>query len=168
MDQASLHAAEAHCTQEHMPKCQSHCPFHMDARAFMDFVSQGKWQDARKLLERHLPLPQILTHICDHPCESHCLRRDLGGSLAIQKLESLCMQQTQKQGKGFLRPAKAHKIAVLGNGLAGLSVAYELAKKSWPVTIFYTAPKEHAAEENTPVAAFILQHFPSLREEYVL
>ncbi len=162
MDQASLHAAEARCTQEHMPKCQSHCPLHMDVRTFMAHMGQGKLQEARKLLERHLPLPQIFAHICDHPCQNHCLRRDLGGSLAIQSLESLCMQQTQKQGKGFLRPAKEKKVAVLGNGLAGLTVAYELAKKSWPVTIFYAAE-----EENTHEGSFLLQQFPQVHADHI-
>ncbi len=162
MDQASLHAAEARCTQEHMPKCQSHCPLHMDVRAFMEHMGQGKMQEARKLLERHLPLPHILAHICDHPCQNHCLRRDLGGSLAVQSLESLCMQHTQKQGKGFLRPAKAKKIAVLGNGLAGFTVAYELAKKSWPVTVFYTEK-----QDGSHVGDFLLQHFPQLQWEQI-
>ncbi len=165
MDQASLHATEARCTQEHMPKCQSSCPLHMDVRAFMGHMADGKHNEARKIIERHIPLPNIFTHICDHPCENSCLRRDLGGSLAIQSLESLCMEKTQKQGKGFLRPAKAQKVAVLGSGLAGFVVAYELAKKSWPVTIFYQA--HEAQQEGAHVGDFLQQHFPQLSQEQI-
>ncbi len=164
MDQASLHATEARCTQEHMPKCQLFCPLHMDVRAFLGHMADEKEAEARKIIERHLPLPQIFTHICDHPCQSHCLRRDLGGSIAIQSLESVCMQRTQKQGKGFLRPPKPKKVAVLGSGLAGLVVAYELAKKSWPVTIFYAVEEEGKA---ATVDSFLRAHFPKLTEEQV-
>ncbi len=157
MDQASLYATEARCTQEHMPKCQSHCPLHMDVRAFMACMSDGSINEARKIMERHMPLPSILAEICDHPCESHCLRRDLGGSLAIQSLESLCINNTQKAGKGFLRPPKHKKTAVLGNGLSGLVVAFELAKKSWPVTIYYADNVD-----NKEVYSFIIKQFPNI------
>ncbi len=157
MDQASLHATEARCTEEHMPKCQSHCPLQMDVRAFMACISDGTINEARKIIERHIPLPSIIAEICDHPCENYCLRRDLGGSLSIQSLESYCMQNSQKMGKGFLRPPKAKKTAVIGSGLSGLVVAYELAKKSWPVTIFY-----HANKEDDEVYSFILEQFPNL------
>ncbi len=162
MDQISLHATEERCTEEHMPKCQSGCPLHMDVRAFMAFMSDDSINEARKIIERHLPLPSIMAEICDHPCENHCLRRDFGGSLAIQSLESYCMKNSQKTGRGFLRPPKAKKTAVLGNGLSGFVVAYELAKKSWPVTIFYDAN-----EDDTQVYSFLLQQFPTLSLEIV-
>ncbi len=160
MDQASLYATEANCTQEYMPKCQVHCPLHMDVRTFMAHMADGKLAEARKLIDRHLPLPNIFVHICDHPCQNHCLRKDFGGSLAIQSLESLCMLKTNKQGKGFMRPPKAKKVAILGNGLCGLVVAYELAKKSWPVTIFY-------AQEDNGIEDFICKQFPNLSLEQV-
>ncbi len=164
MDQASLHATEARCTQEHMPMCQSHCPLHMDVRSFMAHMAQNNYNEARKLIERHIPLPNIFSHICDHPCQHHCIRRDLGGSLAIQELESLCMQQSHKQGKGFLRPPKAKKVAVLGNGLAGLVVAYELAKKSWPVTVLYA---EQIEGQTADIDTYIRLQFPKLTQEHV-
>ncbi len=161
MDQSTLHSIEAHCTQEAMPRCQAHCPLHLDVRAFMAHIQDGKWNEARKVLDRHLPLPNILARICDHPCEGHCLRRDFGGSLAIQSLEKLCIEHTEKQGKSFPRPPKAQKVAVLGNGIAGLTVAYELAKKSFPVTIFYDKTSE---EQKT---SFLCQYFPQLHKEHV-
>ncbi len=167
MDQTSLHLTEARCTQEHRPKCQDSCPLHMDVRTFMGHMADGNHNEARKVIERHLPLPNIFPYICDHPCESHCLRRDLGGSLAIQSLESLCMQNTKKIGKGFLRPPKAQKVAVLGSGLAGLVLCYELAKKSWPVTIFYDAWQDELnGQDNTAEAwSFLHKQFPNLKLE---
>ncbi len=162
MDQNTLHRIEAHCTQEAMPRCQAYCPLHLDVRSFMDCMKNGQMKEARKVLERHLPIPHILTHICDHPCEGHCLRRDLGGSLAIQSLEEVCMAHSEKQLKAFPRPPKAQKIAIFGNGLAALTVAYELAKKSFPTTIFYTS-----AEESQCATSFLCQSFKKLTKEHV-
>ncbi len=162
MDQSTLHRIEAHCTQEAMPRCQAQCPLHLDVRAFMASMKNGNTKEARKILEKHLPIPQILTRICDHPCEEHCLRRDLGGTLAIQSLEELCINHSTKQLKTFPRPAKAQKIALFGNGLAAFTVAYELAKKSFPVTIFY-----ENSTENTTLASFIKAHFSKLPLEAI-
>ncbi len=157
MDQSKLHSIEAHCTQEAMPTCQAHCPLHVDVRAFMGAMQNGKLAEGRKVLEKHLPIPNILGRICDHPCENHCLRRDFGGSLAIHSLEKRCLDNTQKQGKAFPRPPKAQRIAVFGNGVAALVVAFELGKKNFPVTLFY---------ENNP-HDFLLKNFPALRAEHI-
>jgi Fe-S oxidoreductase len=127
----------------------------MDVRAFMEHMAGGRQREAREILERHVPLQEILARICDHPCETRCLRRDLGGSLAIGALESLCMDMTDKQGKSFPRPPKLASIAVLGNALAGLVVASELSKKAYPVTIFHEGDAHGA----------LLRRFPQLAEE---
>ncbi len=161
MDQSTLHRIEAHCTQEAMPRCQAYCPLHLDVRSFMNHIQDGKWQEARKVLDRHLPVPNILARICDHPCEGHCLRRDFGGTLAIQSLEQLCIEHTEKQGKIFPRPPKAQKVAILGNGIAAFTVAYELAKKSFPITMYY------AETQGEDVTSFLCKHFPQLQEEHV-
>ncbi len=157
MDQSKLHKIEAHCTQEAMPKCQAHCPLHLDVRAFMGAMQDNKLAEGRKTLEKHLPIPNILGRICDHPCEGYCLRRDFGGSLAIHSLEKLCLDNTQKQGKAFPRPPKAQKIAVFGNGIAALVVAFELGKKNFPVTLFY---ENHVHD-------FLLQNFSGLHAEHI-
>ena len=86
MDQQRLHEIESHCTQESPPRCRVACPFGMDVRAFMARLAEGKPGEARKVLERHLPLPGIVASICDHPCENACLRQDLGGSVAMSPL----------------------------------------------------------------------------------
>lgn len=46
-------------------------------------VGSGRLREARKLLQRTMPMPSIFGRICDHPCEGGCLRADLGGSLVL-------------------------------------------------------------------------------------
>ena len=155
MDQTKLHEFEARCTQEAMPHCRARCPLRMDVRAFMEHMTDGNLREARKVLERHLPLPEIMARICDHPCEDRCLRRDLGGSLAIGALETVCIRNADKQGKSFPRPPKAASIAVLGNSLAGLVVAFELSRKAWPVTVFHEGDAHGA----------LVRRFPAITED---
>lgn len=137
MDQDSLHRIEARCTQESPPRCRAACPFDLDVRAFMARMAEGRPAEARKLLERHLPLPGILARICDHPCESVCLRQDLGGSLAVHGLELACVLAQGQQGRPLPLPRKKLRLAVAGAGLAGLAAAWDLSRKGYPVTIFH-------------------------------
>jgi Fe-S oxidoreductase len=122
----------------------------------MEHMAGGKLPEARKVLERHLPLPEIMARICDHPCEDRCLRRDLGGSLVIGALEAACMDNAEHQGKILPRSPKSASIAVLGNTVAGLVVAFELSRKAWPVTVFHEGEMQDA----------LLQRFPELREDF--
>ena len=143
LDQQSLHAHEARCTQEQPPRCQAACPLRLDIRLFLSHMREGRWAHARKTLERHLPLPGILCRICDHPCEDHCLRRDLGGSLALPQLERACLARTSPSPV-LPRPPKATRLVVLGSGLAGLIVAQELSRKGHQVTVRHEGPREEA------------------------
>ena len=150
MDQSELHAVEARCTQEAMPRCRAACPLQMDARAFMEHVAAGRPRDARKLLERHLPLPAVMAAICDHPCEQACLRRDLGGPLAVGALERHIIATTPPQTRLMPRSPRPQRLAVLGAGLAGLVVACELARKGFPVDILHEGEARDALRRSYP------------------
>ena len=68
MEQADLRSWERQCTQDDMPKCRAACPLQMDVRPFLERMAHGDTPGARKVLERHLPLPGVLGRICEHPC----------------------------------------------------------------------------------------------------
>lgn len=155
MDQKRLHEIEARCTQESPPRCREACPFDMDVRAFMARMTEGKPGEARKLVERHLPLSGIIARICDAPCENTCLRRDLGGSIAMHGLELACMLAVGPQGRPLPLPPKRFSIAIIGAGLAGLAAAWDLSRKAYPVTVYHAG---------TPGQA-VLEAYPQLRNE---
>lgn len=75
MEQADLRSWERQCTQDDMPKCRAACPLQMDVRPFLERMAHGDMPGARKVLERHLPLPGVLGRICEHPCETACVRQ---------------------------------------------------------------------------------------------
>ena len=135
--QSALHEVESRCTQERPPRCQFLCPLGLDARAFLGHAAEGRWSDARKQLERYLPLPGLLARVCDHPCEQGCLRGDLGGAVNLHGLEIFCTKHLGVQTRSLPMPRKQKRIAVIGAGLAGLVCAWDLAGKGYPVTVFH-------------------------------
>lgn len=153
-DQESLRRAESRCTQERPPRCRRDCPLDLDVRAFLEQAAQGSWAAARKVLERHLPLPELLCHVCDHPCEEGCARRDLGGSLDVRGLEVFCLSVLGPQLRALPMPRKAKRLAVLGAGLAGLTAAWDLSAKGYGVTVLH---------EGSPDAV-LCAHFASLAD----
>lgn len=94
MDQQELYAWERRCIQEEMPYCRAACPLQVDARAFMERMAAADLPGGRKILERAHAFAGLLGRVCDHPCETRCLRGEFGGSLAIGALERLCVSRT--------------------------------------------------------------------------
>ncbi len=140
MEQNELRVWESRCTQEEMPLCRAACPLQMDVRAFMEAVPGGA-PAARRLVERYLPLPGFFALICDHPCEEACLRRKLGGSLAIGRLEAWCARRAERQTRPLPLPRKSKSFSIIGDGLAAFVAAWDLTRKGYPVTIFHAGEK---------------------------
>jgi Fe-S oxidoreductase len=136
MDRQELHDIENRCVQEAWPKCQATCPLHVDVRAFLARMAAGDPAGARKVLERTMSLPDIVGRICDHPCETVCLRRELGGPLAVGALERACLEAVPPADRVFRLPATGRGIAILGGGLDALTLAWELARKGHTATIY--------------------------------
>ncbi|MGE4292846.1 MAG: pyridine nucleotide-disulfide oxidoreductase/dicluster-binding protein [Desulfovibrio sp.] len=138
MDQQTLHAWEAKCIQEEAPRCTASCPLHVDARKLCELMGKGRWNDAWAVLARTMPLPGVLARICDAPCETACLRNERGGAVRIGALERHCAQKANRTPPLMPLPAKGKSAAVLGAGLAGLSAAWELARKGFRVIVHGT------------------------------
>lgn len=141
MNQQELRDFEHHCIEEEQPRCQATCPIHVDVRAFLAKMASGDRAGARKVLERTMPLPGVLARICDHPCETVCLRETLGGPLAVGHLERTCAMATPSGGKPLCMPAKGKTVAALGGDLSALTLAWDLCKKGFAVTLFVAGDK---------------------------
>ena len=136
MDQQTLRQMEKQCIQEEAPACQAACPLHVDVRTFVQKVGQGKWNDAWKILNKSMPFPGILGRICDHPCESACLRGSLGGPIRMGALERVCVNQPKPRIRTIPMPRKSQHMAVVGAHLSSLVAALELLRKGYRVTLF--------------------------------
>ncbi len=137
MEQKELRQWEARCIQEEPPLCRAGCPLNVDARAFTQAMAKGRYQEARAVLERGMPLPQVTASLCEAPCEKICLRGGMGGAIAVGLLERSCLRLSTGRGKVLLLPPRPKNAAVLGAGPSSLVVAFDLSKKGYPVTIYH-------------------------------
>ncbi|WP_028584780.1 pyridine nucleotide-disulfide oxidoreductase/dicluster-binding protein [Desulfogranum mediterraneum] len=138
MDQQELRAWEARCIQEEPPGCRAGCPLGVDGRAFARTVAEGEMAAARAILEKSMPLTGIVARLCEAPCEQYCLRQALGGAVALGELERACVAAAPSQGKILRLPPRPKKVVVVGGGPSSLSLAFDLGKKGYPVTLFHS------------------------------
>ena len=134
------------------PPCQGSCPSGEDIRGYLNIVrgiekppvgADGKpvmpWQEYawRRLTEAN-PLPAVMGRVCPAPCETGCNRNQVEDHVGINSVEHFLGEYAIQNNLQFNKPAKltGKKVAVLGGGPAGLSVAYQLALKGHSVTIF--------------------------------
>lgn len=136
MEKSELLTIESKCIQEEAPWCNASCPIHVDARKFIGLMSQGKWQDARKIIDKTLPFSSTIGRICDHPCENACKRAEAGGPIAIGALERCCVQNTAPERRIQILPSRDQRVAVLGDGLDSLTVCWDLVRKGYTLSLF--------------------------------
>lgn len=120
-----------------MPPCQATCPLHMDIREYVDLVAQGKIMEALQVIRDDNPFPSICAYVCDYPCEDTCRRCQVDKPVAIRMLKRFAVEF----GGDRMIQVKAEtthreRVAIVGSGPAGLSVAYYLRKLGYPVTVF--------------------------------
>ncbi len=121
------------------PPCGQTCPASEDIQAWLAYASDQKWEDAwRKLTERN-PLPAVMGRICYHPCELGCNRKQMDSAVNIHGVERYLGDMALQKGwrhKPITDTQKTQQVAIIGAGPAGLSCAYQLARRGYPVTIF--------------------------------
>lgn len=138
MDQKELREWEWKCIQEEPPGCRAGCPLNVDGRAFVQAVAKDDLAAARAVLEKNMPLAGIVGRLCEAPCEPYCLRSSLGGPIAIGMLERVCVTAAPGKSKILRLPPRPKKVVVAGGGPSSLTVAFDLAKKGYPVTLYHS------------------------------
>ncbi len=121
------------------PPCEATCPGGLDIQNYMLMASRGYFDDALTRIRKTTPLYGILSRVCHRPCETKCNRAGMDQPMSINGIKRFLTDYEMKNGGKVVRPVeitKEEKVAVIGSGPAGLSAAYDLAKKGYGVTIF--------------------------------
>lgn len=139
MDQSYLRAFEGRCSQEEPPACQTMCPLHVEARHFCKLMAEGKFAEARKTLDRTMPLSGLTGLLCQGACLAHCRRAEVDAAVNLPLLERACVSLTSS-AKPMPMPGSGKRIAVAGAGLSSLCCAFELGKRGHKVTVYHTTP----------------------------
>ncbi len=137
MDQQELRELESRCIQECAPWCSAACPVHVDVRAMNSALAKGDFSAALKVFRKSVPFPEIISRVCDHPCQDICKRREAGSAISIRALEKAVLAWAPaSEVKIIAVPRKNRRVAVVGAGLSGLTVAFDLGKKGYEVVVF--------------------------------
>ncbi len=124
--------------------CSFTCPAGIQAHGYVSLVRSGEYEKAFQLVLDATPLVGTLGRACYAPCEVDCTRGSLDGPLPIRRLKRFIADEhyAHFDGPGIDAPeSNGHKVAIVGTGPAGLTAAWQLARKGYTVRMFEAAPK---------------------------
>ncbi len=129
------------CLQCRKPSCVAGCPVGVDIPGFIDLIAQGDMTGAIRNLWGKNALPAVCGRVCpqESQCEGLCIVGRKGEPVAVGNLERFCADYERENGTGELPPRgplTGKKVAVVGAGPSGLTVAGDLIVKGHDVTIY--------------------------------
>jgi glutamate synthase (NADPH/NADH) small chain len=129
------------CLQCKNPGCVQGCPVGIDIPGFISLIKQREFTKSIRHIWKSNSLPAVCGRVCpqESQCEGACILAKKGDPVAIGNLERYVADRERMTGKGDLPPKAApsgKRVAVVGSGPSGLTVAGDLIQKGHEVTIF--------------------------------
>jgi glutamate synthase (NADPH/NADH) small chain len=129
------------CIMCKKPGCVAGCPVDIDIPAFVKLIAEGDFMGAARKLKETNVLPAVCGRVCpqEDQCEKVCILGKKGDPVAIGRLERFAADFERKSGQISIpdkTPPTGRRIAVVGAGPAGLTIAGDLVKMGHEVTIF--------------------------------
>ena len=125
------------------PQCQAGCPINTPIPEVIKLLKENKLDEAGWMLFENNPLTTVCSLICNHEnqCEGHCVLGKKGAPVHFSVIENyISSTYASKMTKGPA-PSNGMKVAIVGSGPAGITIAILMARYGYQVTIFES--KEH-------------------------
>ncbi|MFZ2632554.1 MAG: NADPH-dependent glutamate synthase [Desulfosalsimonadaceae bacterium] len=129
------------CIQCKNPSCVTGCPVGVDIPGFIKQIAAGNFKEAIQKIWQKNSLPAVCGRVCPQEiqCEGNCILGKKDKPVAIGNLERFIADYVRVNGIGEMpekAPATGKKVAVVGSGPSGLTVAGDLLLKGHDVTLF--------------------------------
>ena len=136
-----------------MVKCRHACPVHTDACGYVTAIAEGRYEDAYRIARSTNPFASICGRVCGAPCEANCRRGSLDAPVSIRPLKRFVTERfgpergdytlhREAANLAMLPPDRGgpegfpERVAVIGAGVSGLTVAHDLVRIGYKVTVF--------------------------------
>ncbi len=126
------------CLQCKNPRCRTGCPINTNIPEMIRLFKEEQVMDAAMMLFANNPLSIVCSLVCDHEkqCEGHCVRGIKGAPVHISAIENYISDSCFERIKLEMQPRNGKKVAVIGGGPAGITIAVILQQRGYQVTIF--------------------------------
>lgn len=120
------------------PKCSANCPIDTPIPEIVKLYKEGKHEEAGKILFENNPLSAVCSLVCIHEdqCKGNCIRGIKGEPIRFHEIESEISEKFLSEIKLKNIPKDKDRVAIVGGGPAGITIAFILASRGYKVTIF--------------------------------
>ena len=131
------------CLQCKKPMCQQGCPIHTPIPAMIRALKEGGLEDAGAMLFANNPMSLVCSLVCNHvrQWEGHCVLGRKGQPVHVSSIENYISDTCLERIKIDCAQKNGKKVAVIGAGPAGITIAILLTQRGYSVTIFDSRDK---------------------------
>jgi len=140
-DEETARREASRCLQCKKPTCIAGCPVEVNIPKFIRQIVEGDFLGAAATIKETNSLPAVCGRVCpqEDQCEKNCVLGKKGEPVAIGRLERFAADYERASGAmkiPVILPSKGKRVAIIGSGPSGLTIAGDLVKLGYEVTIF--------------------------------
>lgn len=126
------------CLQCKNPRCSTGCPVNTPIKEMINMLKEGNLLEAGEMLFTNNPLSVVCSLVCPHDkqCEGHCVVGIKGTPVDISEIEHYISDYYLNYIDTTYVKDPIKKVAIIGSGPAGITIAFILAKRGYDITIF--------------------------------